>query len=63
MDKKKILYISFLDECKRPGYKKKLYGEARAFHNLDCESYMITFHGTNMIYVYHFSNKTQSIIK
>ena len=60
--RKKILYISFLDEYKRPGYKMKLHGEARAFFNLNLVSYLITFHGPEKLYLYEFKNDDENII-
>lgn len=60
--RKKILYISFLDEYKRPGYKMKLHGEARAFFNLNLDSYLITFHGPEKLYLYEFKNDGENVI-
>ncbi len=35
---KKLVYITFLNEDLRPGYKNKVHGQVRAFHKLGCDT-------------------------
>lgn len=58
---KKILYLSFLNEDIRPGYKRKIHEQATAFSNLRLDSYLLII-GNNGINFYKFKDNTEVLL-
>ena len=57
---KNILYISFLNEDIRPGYKKKIHSQAKAFSELGYNSYLLIVNKTGFN-LYSFRENSERI--
>lgn len=56
----RFIYITFLNEDIRPGYKKKIHAQAKSVHELGLDSYLLIVK-SNSIGLYHFDKETKLI--
>jgi glycosyltransferase involved in cell wall biosynthesis len=57
-----LLYISFLNEDIRPGYKSKIHSQCEAFSNLNTETYLYIVNNNGII-IYKINGNKEEIIK
>jgi len=59
---KKIIYVSFLNEDIRPGYKSKIHSQCRAFSNLDIETFLYIINNEGAL-LYKINKNSEKIIQ